>query len=431
MADAEQLSQEPALRAELFQNLGQMYLDIGRPLKAVPLYSRAILILDRQAHSPVGSMVDARLKLAGILGEGDSQAERERLIFEASHILDQRAPRDLVLRAKVNAARSGLLSSQGNSREAEHWLKSAIETLEASGSQSDFADALVSLSNLELQLGHYDESDLASRKLISIYRAMYGGNDPAVGDALENLGECEEVRGRYGEAGRDERQALKIVADWYGRDHRVTANKMSALALTLVDERKLSEADSLLGEALAIEQKAYPSNSLLISKTLKNMGMLKMAQGDYAAALMIFDRVLAIYRAHASDDTYLSARLGLYQGMAHLHRNELAQAEALLRRSIQILINVRGENDVYAALARLQLGHALLLEKRYREAEQELRTGSRTLKSLSMQQTDFMLSAERDLASIEDAFHTAKEKELPATMNTAADRVPPGLMRQN
>jgi serine/threonine protein kinase/tetratricopeptide (TPR) repeat protein len=406
VVDADKLTQDPTLQAELFQILGQMYEGIGKPPKAASLYFKALALLDKQPDAPVSSLVNARLRLYMNGDREKSQSDRDRLIQDAMSIAKQRAPGDLALRARIDTLRGGSLSDQGRYHEAEQTFKSVVQMLETSGGATEeLADALLQLSNVEQSLPNCGDSDSASKKLITVAGALHRSNDPVVGEALLNLGECAELHGRYAPAESYERQALSITQAWYGKDHRRAANKMSALALTLIEEKKFSEASALLHSALAIEQQAYAPNSLFISKTLKNLGMLHLATGENTAAINTFERVLAIYRSHVPDDSYLPARLFLFEGQAYRQRDNLSVAESLLRKALKTLVNVRGENDVYTARARLELGRTLLQKKHYEEAEVQLRTGIAILQSQSMEQTNLMQAAHKDLIAVDMALH--------------------------
>lgn len=412
-AEVESLTKDAQLQADLYQNLGQMYRDIGLPQRAAPLYSKALDIVDRLPTASTNSMVNARIGLSGAWLIGNRDADAERLIREALQIAKQRAPTDLALAARIDMALGGVLSNEGKLVSAKPVLLSAVSSFEAVGYlHEDYADALMALSNIEIKLGNYKESDAASEKLVSLYSSVGRHNDPHMGDAFQNLGESAEARGRYLDADRYEREALKISEAWFGKEHRLTANKMSALALTLIDERKLGDAEALLNRAAIIDAKAYPPDSLLFSKTLKNTGMLQLASGKYDLALQTFDRVLGIYRAHNAKDDFSTSRMYLYEGEAYSLKGEFAQAEILLRKAVQGFLDARGENDVYTATARLKLGHVLLTRRRLSAAAQQLNAAVVVLTAQGMQRTDFMVVASKDIIAVQSELRNSDKAQM-------------------
>ena len=401
VADAGQLDHEPALQAELYRTLGQMYQDIGKPTKADPVYSKALAILDKLPNSPVRSLINTRIELASVCAEENKEQDADILTRAAIQLIANNLPEDRALRARADSLMGGVLTGEGKYAAGERMLKSAATVQEASKSQqSDLAVTLYALSNVELYLGHYEDSDAASIKLLSIYESPFGSNNPRASNALQNLGESAEVRGRYAQAERYERQALNIVEAWYGKEHRITANKMTSLATTLIDEGRYAEADRMLQTAIAVQEKVYPANSHYMIKTLRSLGMLQAALGNSNAALRTFDREMTISQEDFANDNYVVARAMLDKGSAYLQMKEYSQAENLIRSALRILLNARGENDVYTATARVRLGHALLYEKRYREAEEQTRIGYETLKKLYAPNTSLLQGAHEDLVAI-------------------------------
>lgn len=405
VVEAVELKRDPTLQAELYATLAQMYTDIGRLAKAEALYSKALDIEETQPGFSIGSRVDIRLKLGRVVGEEGKQAQLKSMVAETIQLIAEKAPKDRISKLKADSEWAAILRAEGKYKEAEQLLKTIVGEQELSGApKADLVETLIYLSGVEIFLGHYTEADLVNKELVSICE-----NSPLftlqMGDAIQNLGETAEVEGRYVEAEQYERQAISLATAWYGEDHIVLANKKSALAATLIDEKKYAEADALLQDVLAKEERFYPPTSMYLSKTWKSIGMLQMALGKYDAALVSFDHVQSLYRENHLSENYLVGRTYIFQGLALLGKNDLPRAEELFRTALQMLYRVRGETDIYTARAHLNLGHTLLLEKRYEEAEVNLQVACKTFKALSMEQTEFMQQGRTDLAAIHDALH--------------------------
>lgn len=405
VTDAERLSEQPRLQADLYQTLGRMYRDIGNPVKADRVFSRALALADRLPDSTVAARVVARMNLAGARSNENELASAEALMREAVQIAAADAPEDKLLLSRANFALGSLFTTEGQYAKSAAMLKSvADEQTQLNAPQADIALTLIALSNAELGLGHYDESDAVNKQLLALYSG--GGNNPRMADALQNLGDNAEVRGHYDDAERYARQAVSVEQAWYGAEHRTTANKMSSLGTALVDQGKLVEADSLLRHALIIELKAYTPTNISVAKTLRTQGMLETAQGNYRAAIETFDKVIEIYREHYKGDSYLLGVALLHQGAAYTGMKQYAQGERRLRESLRILRKMRGEDDVYTARAQLALGHVLQLEGHNAEAQQHTQAGIDTLKKVSPSSSVFLNAAAQDLAA---------EQEQPST----------------
>ncbi len=398
VVDADRLNNQPKLQAGLYQTLGRMYQDMGKPLKADHAYSEALSILNRLPDSPVASRVDTCINLASIRSHENNPREGEKLMREAIQLIDSKAPGDLILRAKADYALGTVLTAEGRYRESEPLLKAtALEQGKSAASQSDLANTLIALSNVELYLGHYDDSDASNKQLLDLYGGASGSNKPRIADALQNLGDNAEVRGQYLDAENYGRQAVAVAKAWYGPDHRATANKISSLATVLIDEGKLAEADGLLQDALAVEEKVYPPNSVLTAKTLRAKGMLQASSGNYNAAIKTFESLASIYRARFGENSYILGVTLLNDGATYIKIMNYSRAESLLQEALQILLKTRGETDVYTARVRLKLGQALLMQHRNGEAMQQTRIAFVTLKKLSPTCAVFLTEAQQNL----------------------------------
>jgi Serine/threonine protein kinase len=92
-AEVQRLSQEAALQADLDQNLGQMYQDIGKLDKADQLASAALSIKESLPGIPIDSLEESRLRLALLRADENRAVEAEKMVRDIIRELEQRAPR--------------------------------------------------------------------------------------------------------------------------------------------------------------------------------------------------------------------------------------------------------------------------------------------------------------------------------------------------
>lgn len=411
-AEAEKLTQEPGLQADLYQSLGEMYSDIGKLEKADRLNAEALSKWDALGDKSVEAAAESRVRLGLLRADEDRPKDGEQLVRLAIRQIVQKAPRNRQLRARADAALGQILVSEGHYAAGAQMLKQAAADQEASGApMSDWAETLTAYADAEIYLGHYDQSDAVNQKLLSTYKSRLGANDPHVSDTLQNLAETAEVRGSYFQAENYERQALAIVATWYGKEHPETASKMATLAATLVYEEKYEEADRLLQSALAIQRKAYGPQSPQVAYVLNALGMTYSKQGNHESAIKAFNDVMANYTRSYGGEDYRVGVTTANLGTEYFHMNRFPQAEKAFRQAVAIGLKARGVNSIDTAVAQIKLGRTLLNEQRYREAERQTRTGYETLKRQSTAQTSFINAARKDLIADYEALHEPEKAE--------------------
>lgn len=404
--EVSKLNQEPALQADLEQNLGQMYQDIGKLEKADKIDSAALAKWSSLGNGSVESAAESRIRLGLLRADENRAQEGEALVGEAIRLIAQKASKNRLLRARANAALGQVLISEGKYDAGAELLKQAAVDQETAGApMTNWAETLTAYGDAQIYLGHYDESDRVNQQLLGVYRSQLNADDPHIADALQNLAETASQRGDYSKAENYERQALVIASAWYGKEHAETADKMTTLADTLVYEKKYDEAKALLLAAIAIEEKVYGKQSPQLAYAMNALGMVDSMTGDHDAAIKLHKDEIAIYTKSYGDGDYRVGVAIANLGTEYFRTKKYPEAESAFRKAVAIQLKARGENSVDTAVARIKLGRTLLFEQRYREAELQSRNGYETLRHQSTGQTSFITAARQDLIADYGAMH--------------------------
>jgi len=104
----------------------------------------------------------------------------------------------------------------------------------------------------------------------------------------------------------------------------------------------------------------------------------------------------------------------------------MTRAEALYRDAIRRFTDTLPPTHTSIGIARTKLGHVLLLEKRYREAEQESVAGYLILKPQMSASTRWMINARKDLREIYPALgepERVREFQEPVSTSDTGTRV--------
>ena len=398
LQQAQSLTAEPQVQAELYETLGKLYQNLGKLDQANSLLNSA-LGLHKSIYGADSPQTGETLVALGLLRDDQARLpEAERLVREGLEIEKRHLPRNHPAIAKSTTALGKVLEDRGSYDAAISVLNEAVRLQPANGSPTpELASALYELANCHFYAGHYDIAESLNQHLLPMYRQIYGERHPRVADVLVNLGAIRHDLGHYTEAEQFERQALDIVQAWYGKDNPETAADLTMLARTLVYENRFDEATGLLQQSLAIKEHVYGPVHPSVASSLNELGNTAIGQNNYDSAAKYFSRMLEIYHAIYGQHHYLvgialSNLAGAYAG-----KQEWSRAENLFRQAVQIFTETQSAGHINTGIARTKLGRTLLREHRYAEAEEESRAGYDILIKQMAPGAKWLVNARKDL----------------------------------
>ncbi|HEV8041943.1 MAG TPA: serine/threonine-protein kinase [Bryobacteraceae bacterium] len=415
---ARTLRADPAVQADLYQTLGNMYQKLGKSDQADKLL-RSALERRKSIAGPDNQEVADGLVALGLLRLDQSQvAEAERLIREGL-AMDQRhlPPNDpSVLRAE--SAMGRVLEDRGAYDEA---VKTLDETVRLQSAQkeitTDLSDSITELATAHYYLGHLNLADSLNQRALAIDRQLFGAVHPRVADDLYNLGLIQHDLGHDAAAEQNYRQALAIKQAWYGTEHPDTALIMAAVGQALIYQHRYDEAAPVLEQALAIQERLFGKVHAQVAMGLNVLGMLELKRGHLSDAEKDFLRMADINRSVYDDRHYLVGIALLGLGEVYLEEKNTARAEHSYREALARFTEKLPANHPNTAVARIRLGHTLVLERQYKEAEGLLLAGYTVLEKQPGQQAARIQVARQDLVTVYEAL---KQPEKAAKFRVLA-----------
>jgi serine/threonine protein kinase/Tfp pilus assembly protein PilF len=430
--EAQSLSKEPAVQAELYQTLGTMYEKLGKLDRANTLLQASLKERGSLAYPDDSGMVRGLTALGLLRSDQGRAQEGEALVRQALALIATRDPRNRVLLAKTNSALGQVLIAAGKYDAAIAVLNHALSLQPGEGAPTpEISEILSALADAQMYRGNYSDSDALNQRALVIDRQIYGDGDPHVADDLANLAETQELWGHYAAAERYERQALSITEAWYGKDHSDTARKMARLAGTLMYEGEYRQADDLLQRALAIHQKAYGNMHLRVAHVLNLLGATANQLKKFPAAEVDFSRAAEIYRSALGDGDYRVAVAMGNLASVYLAEKNYARAEPMFRDVLRRNEKELPPGNINTAIVETKLGRTLLAERRYTEAERYTRAGYEALMKQTSPSTIFIQKARRDLAAIYEALHQPQEAQKFRNEPAVADSRSPKFASSN
>src|SRR5690606_34766346 len=174
---------------------------------------------------------------------------------------------------------------------------------------SQFLVELFELSDPSKSRGHQS----TARELLDVgaRRANVGLADPPETRAtlLPTIGNVYSSLGLYSEAVALLENALASKRAVYGPKHPEVADAMNALAGTLLEQNEFERVERLLQDALQMQREIAGEGALENAPILLTYARLEQHRGRFDDAERLYERSLAIYRAHGQEHTTAAALL--------------------------------------------------------------------------------------------------------------------------
>jgi serine/threonine-protein kinase len=330
LARADNLENQPDVQARMLEVIGRVYLSLGQADRAYEIISRALASRRRSGRAD------------------DTQvAETYNLMADALLGLTRYAAAD-------SAARHAY-ELQVRVLGPEHLGTS--ETLHKMGA-------------IAIYRGDLAAAERYHRAAMRVRERALGGEDSLTAISHLAIGATMRKRGDFAGAEAEFRRAWAIFESRLGPDHPDVAEAIVHVAYLLDESRHdYAGAEPLYRRVLDIRRRAFGDGSLMVANTMNDLADLSSRRGEHVQAVALARQGFAII-----ERSFESSHPNVTTGMAFVaytlqKAGQLAEAESLLRRSVDLERRARGNN--HARLAGLEWGLARLLidERKYREAE--------------------------------------------------------------
>jgi serine/threonine-protein kinase len=249
-----ELTEQPLLRAQLFDALGRAYQLRGLFGDAEPVLREALDIRKAELGDDHVDIAASQHALAELLGETGRHAEGEVLLARASATYSRRLGASHPTTASVQVDRALARRAAGELPNAEELLEGSVAMLrDASGdARLDLATALLYLGKVRVERGMLENAEQPLREALDLRRMVVGAEHPTVANALDGVGELMMARGDLGAAAEAYREALTIREAIFPADHADVGVGHLNVALVLEREGRLAEAAARAEQALGV-----------------------------------------------------------------------------------------------------------------------------------------------------------------------------------
>lgn len=366
-----ELSEQPDLRAALFQTLGDVYTSWGNYDQAMALLSEAFDTRRQTTgtDSPEGAET---LYSLGVVAYHKGQFEKaESLLQDSLRIRSQILGKDAPELADNLIALGLLYKERGDMSRTEQLYLEALD-LRQRALGPDHPEVGILMHNLSAfyrDSGEYDAAERMTSEALRILKGHYGSQHPKVALAISGLAILRKSQGRFSEAEAAYRRALQIRRKIWGNSHPDVAASLNNLGLFLVSQNRPTEAKPLLIETLELQRKLKGEEHPDTGAALNNLGLCVEKQGNLQKALQYYRSALVVWKAAypGLHESIASAYNNIGTVLMNIGRND--EAAANLRMSLQTDIAVLGEDHPSVASKKNNLGALLMKMGALSEAE--------------------------------------------------------------
>ena len=267
-------------------------------------------------------------------------------------------------RALVNGGRTNRLA------EAENLARQAL-AIWRQLSDHDRIDEALSLYVLGSALQrqhHWPEAEQAHREALEIRRSILK-ESPEVASSLHNLAGVLRGRSQRSEAERLLCEGLAMDQKLLGPEHPDVLTFLNSLSALLTAEGKAAEAEPLAREALATRRKLFGDEHIEVARSLANLANVLGMEGKTTEAEPLFREALALRRKLLGNQS-LDVAWSLASLASFLSKQgRWAEVEPLRRELLAIRRKFYGNESAQAVDELVPLAEALVQQGKLAEAE--------------------------------------------------------------
>ncbi len=364
------LSEQPAVQAEMFALIGDVYRRIGEYERAARMENKA---LERNLTLyGVNSEQTARnyLLLAGLYYE-TSDMERARSHYQrALNLQDYVTRQPAIFQADIMMGLGNLHYEEGGYSRADSFYNAGLRLYrEAEGNASTaIATALNGLGDTARKLGRYRQAESLYKQALTMRKRLLGDDHADVAHTLNHLARLLYTTGDHTAAESYARQALALRVSIYGYEHLETIASLSNLANILNKNGRPAAAAVYYRRALkGLRIRLGPAHPYIAAVT-NNLGKALMNQNKPDSAAILFRRGMTMNDSVLPPEHINRATPMISMGRLLLSQGRADSAQALLSRAYDIRRNKLGPDNRLSALAANALAECLLAQGKHKEA---------------------------------------------------------------
>ena len=351
---AEALSDQPEVQAEMFNVAGNVYRNLGEYQRALALMERALRIRSSLLSNSHPDVAKSHFNLANVLHDlGEYRKAYEHYINAAELF------RNIPGHASPEYATSlhNLAVTRHDQFALEYIRKALRMRLDLLGpDHPDVAESYLAIGNYYLQQNDFLNAEnyfTASLTLVRQYDQQHTHQTTGI---LHNIGNGFRVLGDLDQAELILQDALIIYNSLYEETHTHIALAKKSLADVYRDKEDYPNAEDMYEKALATLHEAVGDDHPLRRPIIQEQAAMYTRMGDHEKAEPLLREVLSLLESVLREDHPRIANARKELGTCLIFLSELEEAEKLLLKSLETYISLNsGDYEPQKKLVQEQL----------------------------------------------------------------------------
>ena len=385
----EKLKDDPLMLANMYEVLGQIYMDRAEYPQADSLLSQAKVLQDSLAIRPSPGKVRTYFHL-GRLKFQNSQYDSARTLFNQALKMDKALPKaNTSYRRDVFLELAQMEGEIGNFAASDSLLEEILGETNGGETLSDSLKAFIYLSQginarklgeYERAKAHYQASLDLSRQIYpevhpdvahvlnhmsslyfdqrmyrealpfaqasyNIRKEVFGEKHPETMASLSNVSRNHSRLGNYELARSNYETLYVLLEEVYGYPHPYLGAMKGNIATTYLREGNSPKALPLYKEALDIALETLPTDHIRLNQVYSDYGTGLYATQQYPKAEQAFRESIRIQTIHLEEKHPNIALIQKKLGESLIEQGKIEEGKQLLLHSLAIL---KQEKDVYS-----------------------------------------------------------------------------------
>lgn len=346
-----ELSDQPAVRAELLSTLGDVHGRLGLHDEGFVLHEQAIALI-RDSVPGARGLGRAQLRLGSDHALVHNLEAASSAYAEAFEAASSEGDTETAALARIWHGRA--LSQLDRPEEAEVELRAGLAMLDSVGTDPGDWMPQLTLAGIVRRRGDLAGADSLLADLESMMRADGSGGGGAFLTVLNDLAVVRRLSGRYDESVALYQELLDSADIHMGRGHPTTLMYRGNLATALHNAGRTEDAVDVYLASLDVMREQWPEGHWRIPDLLMNIGATLVSAGRAGEALpylgeAVDEGIEHIGRYHAWTNTYRA-----WTGVAAALSGRRPEAEQFFGWSLEGLTLYEGLLEDRIVLARIE-----------------------------------------------------------------------------
>ncbi len=383
----EELQGDPLLRASLLATIGNVLGSLGQWADARTVLEESVAL--RAANADTLSP-EFSVELGLLSGLIDGVDQNDSALAVARRRLALERGRDPASPSLLGAALGGLADrlSKVEPTEALGHQEEAVRVLQV-GDARELGGAVKNLADHYNNVGRHADAEAAARRAVAVLDSALGPDHPTTAMAVHTLGQTLGSSGQFAEAATHLGRSLGIFEGQLGTTHPFTlmmrgnygvyllnaedpaaaepvfrqlaedfariqgpnsqrrGSMLQNLAVALLRQGRLAEAEAYIREAEAVFRAALPAGSIPLTYPMLTRAEIELARGEFRAAHQTTRQVVAMLEGKLPDahPARLMAQCRLGRALAGLGRT--AEARVALEAVVARMAGAEGLREAH------------------------------------------------------------------------------------